>query len=466
MVVSKVAEQLTLWSFFAMMMLLPIPKAGMLLGTLPIVIGLTALMLLLSIIQFTSAKDHVTIMSFSTRHVTNNILPWLVVYITFLIVFCLLVWVWPEMFGWKRLFNDDIVYSNLVSLVDIPASAESKIRSLSLLGFFSVLWFACWKTSHLNQAQLKYLLIVFFIASLFQAIFGLWHFLSQQSSILGIWEKQHYLKDVTGTFVNRNHFAGFLAVCWPIVLSGLLAKKTLLLSNVSHHRRVLIAVFYSLIIFLAIVASHSRMGSFAALFGVAVCLYLIKKESAVFNQFSYKRGKRPMGDKVISYMKSKWLLGLAFLLFVIWFGVDDLLERYLLLENGDSRFAVWSALFDLPFSALLLGVGPGAFADIFPLVQPSYFAVRFEYAHNDYLEFLFEFGLIGTSILILSLVYWAWSVFPKGDLSMRAGAIGAIAAMSLHSFVDFTLQIPASALYFWIAVGLVMNPHMLSESDK
>ena len=465
MAVHRVSQQLALFLFLAIMLLLPIPKAGMMPFALPILIGFAVLIFLSTYIS--SIYAYGTSSGLSRREKNQKkITPWVIVYFIFLVFFSLSTWVWPIVLGWERFFGLRFDNLNLPMLSDMDAFGGSKLRSLALLAFFSVVWFACWKTSVLNRKQIKLLIWVFLISSLFQAVFGLWHLLSLQSGVLGLWEKQFFIRDATGTFVNRNHYAGFLAICWPVVLAGLLARKPFLFSNIDHYKRLLIAIFYSLIVFLAIVASHSRMGVVASVFGVVIWFYFESKNNWHLNQrVSPKRSPQSAFSKLSSRFLLKWFLVLIFLLFIIWFGIDDLLERYLQLENGDSRFSVWSAMFDLPVSALLLGIGPGAFADVFPLVQPSYFAYRFEYAHSDYIEFLFEFGIIGTSLLVLSLIYWIWRVFPKGQLSMRAGALGAIAAMGLHSSVDFTLQIPASALYFWITVGLVMNPHMLNEND-
>lgn len=44
---------------------------------------------------------------------------------------------------------------------------------------------------------------------------------------------------------------------------------------------------------------------------------------------------------------------------------------------------------------------------------------------------------------------------------MRSGGFAAIAAVSLHSIVDFNLQVPASALCAWIAFGIIMNVNVV-----
>ena len=96
-------------------------------------------------------------------------------------------------------------------------------------------------------------------------------------------------------------------------------------------------------------------------------------------------------------------------------------------------------MFQLPLSAWVLGIGPGAFEDVFHLVQPEYLNVRFIYAHNDYLEFILEFGLIFSGVILFCVLYWVKKVYPSGGLGMRAGALGAVAAAGLHSIVDFNL---------------------------
>ncbi len=306
--------------------------------------------------------------------------------------------------------------------------------------------------SQLSFESLPWLMVALFLASLFQAVFGIYHFASDSESVLGLWNKRYYLKDATGTFVNRNHYAGMMAMSWPIVCSALLSKRPALLVRAKRGLRMLVAVVYSIILLAALLSSHSRMGLFAALFGFAVFISLFLRE--LRRESRYGLGK-------VKYFPV--LASILLLMFSIWFGVEDIAKRFTTLENGDSRLAIWQAMFDLPLSSWLLGIGPGSFELVFHLVQPSYLTVRFVEAHNDYLEFFIEFGLVFGAIIVLSFVNLLRISMPRGGMGARAGAIGALTAVALHSVVDFNLQVPGSALIAWIALGLLMNKELATS---
>ncbi|NNC98760.1 MAG: hypothetical protein HKN85_01125 [Gammaproteobacteria bacterium] len=412
---------------------LPIVKAGMMPGALSILSIFMAAVLVFA--AFSSSES-------------RNGQPWLIVWSVFSLCVLMHIFVIPKMFGMQRFF----VNQELGQLGDVGNTASSSLPTLKVWIFFTIMWVTAWRVSFLTEFQISWLLKVVFLVSLFQGVFGLSHLFSDGVSVLGLWDKQYYLDDATGTFVNRNHFAGMLAICWPIVLSGLLASRPLLFRKQAAAVRYGIATLYSLIVFLALVTSHSRMGIAAACFGFLVWSVL------------YVRSRRyeQSGDN----RWIPWAIGLFSILFALWFGVQDIVSRFTELENGNSRIWVWTAIFDLPSLAWIVGIGPGLFEDVFHLVQPSHQSVRFIYAHNDYLEFALEFGLLQLIVLALVFSFWIRRSFPAGNLTLRAGAIGSLAAVALHSIVDFNLQIPASAIFFWVAVGLLMNPNLVAQNDR
>ncbi|MEE8342469.1 MAG: hypothetical protein V3R51_01590, partial [Gammaproteobacteria bacterium] len=98
-----------------------------------------------------------------------------------------------------------------------------------------------------------------------------------------------------------------------------------------------------------------------------------------------------------------------------------------------------------------------SFEDVFRLVQPASFSHRWQYAHNDWLEFLLEFGFIGSLIILAAGAYWLHRVMPESLTPIRSAALASIFAMAVHSLGDFNLRIPGTALVFWVAVGILFN---------
>ena len=93
--------------------------------------------------------------------------------------------------------------------------------------------------------------------------------------------------------------------------------------------------------------------------------------------------------------------------------------------------------------------------------QTEQLDLRFDQAHNDYLQAAAEYGLP------LALLFWAfvvWRFFralfhffdsrnPRTQ-GLALGAAAAIFTILVHSLVDFNLQIPANLATFALVLGL------------
>ena len=411
----------------SIVLLLPLFKGGNYSGVMPIFVFAMGVVFLLSISEISYNRDKYWFV------------VWAVVSVSVLIHAVL----YPYFLVNERFFIDGL--SPQIA-AELNAYQLSKIRMIEVWSFFTVMWLFAWKTSLFELKQLRIFLLVLFVALSFQALFGVVHFLSGSSSILGLWTKEFYLGDATGTFVNRNHFAGMLAIASPIVLSAILMQKPLIFPLLPKAFRIAVALLYLVILVLALISSHSRMGVVAAIFGLIVCYFFMNKT-------------RDVDQVQLSFLKLFSVLFFLFL-FAVWFGLGDILQRYTELNDGNSRFDVWRAMFTkVPLDVWLFGVGPGSFEDVFQIIKPSNFSVRFVYAHNDYLEFLFEFGIILSCLILVSLFFWVKHFYQKFNKSnyFIAGVYGSFVAIGLHSLVDFNLQVPASAMCFWISVGLLSN---------
>jgi O-antigen ligase len=82
-----------------------------------------------------------------------------------------------------------------------------------------------------------------------------------------------------------------------------------------------------------------------------------------------------------------------------------------------------------------------------------------DFAHNDYLQLLAELGLVGFAIgatlafsVVRTAVRRAVISADPGARYFAVACAGALAAILLHSLVDFNLYIPANAMLLaWIA---------------
>ena len=85
------------------------------------------------------------------------------------------------------------------------------------------------------------------------------------------------------------------------------------------------------------------------------------------------------------------------------------------------------------------------------------------HAHNDYLEYLVELGLVGTILLLGTIVYLAVQSFlawkerrnPEAK-GLALGGIVSLAGMGLHTLTDFNLHIPANIVLFTVVLSLTL----------
>jgi tetratricopeptide (TPR) repeat protein len=149
------------------------------------------------------------------------------------------------------------------------------------------------------------------------------------------------------------------------------------------------------------------------------------------------------------------------------------------------RFVIWSGILKMIKDRPILGVGVGNFNLFYPFYQLNreaaiVYADHFiRQAHNEYLQFAAELGLVGLGLFIwfisvLFITLWRKILaetespgrdrisVPRPNLGAETesrpiglGLLGGFLATSVVAFFGFNLQSEASSLYFWFGVGLV-----------
>lgn len=134
--------------------------------------------------------------------------------------------------------------------------------------------------------------------------------------------------------------------------------------------------------------------------------------------------------------------------------------------SGDTRAQIWRDTVPMIREHLITGVGMGGYETAFLRFKNVAPTNTVDYAHNDYLQYLAELGLVGFALALAVLgrcLYWMARGLERSRLV--AGACGAVAAMGAHSLVDFNLYIPASALVLAWILGMATAP-ALTEGQR
>ena len=272
--------------------------------------------------------------------------------------------------------------------------------------------------------------------------------------------------DAHGTYVNRNHFAGLLEMALPFAIMYAVAIAR---DSRAQARRPALAALRACLLFAAaalilvgIIYSYSRMG-FAACLLSLLLMGLLAMDGRI-------------GPKV------KWALGAAVAALVlgafIFLPPDPLVERFAhLTQEGyltdEGRVFIWEEALPLVKSYPVLGSGLGAFESVFLRYQKSVPVAGVDFAHNDYLQYLVELGAVGfalgAALVVGVLRHAARGVREASGAREHALAIActcSLAAILLHSIVDFNLYIPANALTVAWVCGIAVSLNLDEERHK
>jgi O-antigen ligase len=313
-----------------------------------------------------------------------------------------------------------------------------------------------------NQDAKKRIVYAVVVLGTFEAFYGLLQYLTGWQQIFA-YVKKYYLQEATGTYINRNHFAGFLEMVLPFTAAFALcraralyhsplrgAAKLRILVSRTEFLSLLLWLFLAVIILTALIFSRSRMG-----FGSALASLLAVLALAGTSWFS---------------ARMRILVAILFCLSVtapvVWIGSDPVVARFETLgqeynQTHDNRVSIWRDTVQLIDQHPLFGTGLGTFSVAYRAVQTTFLSLRVDHAHCDYLEVVSELGLPG-GILLFGSMFWVLGQSVRHsrkaekdpDTAVRLGSVGGIVALLVHSVADFNLYIPANALLFTVILAL------------
>jgi O-antigen ligase len=333
-------------------------------------------------------------------------------------------------------------------------------EALELISYVLIAFLIVKTITHRRQIQRMMTVIV--AMGLFEALYGIFELYQKNPRVL-IYKKIFNLDSATGTFINRNHFSGYLEMIIPLAVSlaifrmdffGKPGKKWRDRLSAWTGKKATSLVFAAValvIMSLGIVLSNSRSGVFLLLL-----TFVIGLELATFH-FSWVRRRQV------------WIRQFLMIVFVIitvsalYVGIDAMLGRFAhdnLLHEG--RPQMWGNVLTIIRDFPLFGTGLGTFASVYPV----YATVKFEgmalvHAHNDYLEYLAELGFVGFFVLAGVVLFVAldsfltWSKRRNPEIKgLAMGGIISVFMILVHSLTDFNLHIPANTLLFSVVLAL------------
>nr|CRH06532.1 putative lipid A core-O-antigen ligase and related enzymes [Candidatus Magnetococcus massalia] len=333
------------------------------------------------------------------------------------------------------------------------------VQHLSYAGFFALVLVLV-----RDQQRLYILLGIMFMSGLLQAIYGLWVYFSGSNLILFM-DKWSSLDSVSGSFVNRNHFATFILLTLPIGVSFIF--KGMYHINefrfLSSARRVDRFRIYSILVLLgvmllALVGSNSRGGivCFVIVAIIMLCFLIIRRGLKTLPVWPILLTGGALGGALFSSMG------------------EELLRRFKQ-EPGKilDRLYIYQDSWHLFTQQPLTGIGAGSFESTFPAANTYFVSGHYTHVHNDHLEMLLETGVIGYSLFLLFLI-WCWLTLwndfkqhnPIALLGVLFSLMAATFGMMIHSAMDFPMAIPANKLYFFTLLAIGLRAKTLFNPDS
>lgn len=279
-----------------------------------------------------------------------------------------------------------------------------------------------------------------------------------------------------GTFINRNHFASFLGMIWPLQLAWLpvLAEKNKNSTAVQYEesrgsmireKQIFFALF-TILSLLALLFSRSRGGILSTLAGATVL--------AFYGKHRFRA--------LIPFLAACWLITLVYAWLI---GFQGVFDRFASLgEDARGRLQIYRFTWNMILDHWIVGTGPATYGHVAFLYQVfDSDLVQVSNAHGDYLQILAEYGLpVGIFIVLLAWSAW-WTTAVelaryrersrrRPELAdtwlIRAGALAGSSAFLCHILIESSWQIPANQLCFVTLLVLMrlQPPNRSTAKDR
>ncbi|MCE9554812.1 MAG: O-antigen ligase family protein [Planctomycetes bacterium] len=308
--------------------------------------------------------------------------------------------------------------------------------------------------------------------ALLMAVVGLAQYACGNGRFMWVYDHPFRNSDgaVKGSFINKNHFAHFLALgIGPLMWCMLRGQRDAATDHERSTSESLIARlgFMPLAVGLAIVlfaglCSLSRGGAIAM--GTALCVstLLLWRSGAISLRY-------------VGMLTAVVVVLSGILMFhgvdQIGQRLDDLTEGSVQrLDNAQARRRLWEANGKAYGDYRWFGTGVGSHAEVYPIYISEWFPKEYTHAESGYFQIASTTGSAGLVLLLSAIglggfliVRTALTAPDRRHLACLAAVGGSLAASAIHSVVDFVWFIPACMGMTAIATGCAVRIWMLSR---
>jgi O-antigen ligase len=313
-----------------------------------------------------------------------------------------------------------------------------------------------------RQSHVQWLSWILVFLGMCIAAYAIYQFATGSPRVWHFFKPPQYLGRGSGTYICPNHLAGFLELLIPLGLAfAILGRK--------NHILRLVLAYAAIVMIAGVVVSFSRGG------WIATGLSLLALATVVLRNHVYR-------VPVLLLIFVVLLTGFYFA------NRSEFVQKRIALpltagtlEPVRSRQGLAIPTIQMWIDHPWIGVGPAHFDHRFPAYRPEEIQVRPGRAHNDYLNLLADWGLVGGLLALTGmglLIYTTWRTWryvrreeagfgarQSNRAAFVLGAATGLLALAVHSFTDFNLHIPANAI---LAVTLIalLSSHTRFTSNR
>jgi tetratricopeptide (TPR) repeat protein/O-antigen ligase len=259
--------------------------------------------------------------------------------------------------------------------------------------------------------------------------------------------------------INSDHFSGYLGMIIPLTLGFLFTShQSPVTSHQSEHRAL---------------RSEHRFLLFFCVIVMSAALFFTMSRGGMFSFIVALLFMAGLTLTRKSIKKKGWIISavaIFIILTIAWLGATPVIERILSIKVEiasryfGGRLPIWQGALNIIKDYPIFGIGLGTFNYLFPKYQPAeIISKHYTHAHSDILEFISETGLIFSllaTLYSLLIIRYLFRLFRNRHdpwvVGMSIGFLGSLASISVHSFVDFNLHIPANAILFTLILALTL----------
>ncbi len=349
-------------------------------------------------------------------------------------------------------------------LSPMPYIARSDLYSV-LAGLVVYFYTACVMT---NSRQRMIFLACLLALAVGHVLVGAIQFRDGKNFMPISWlQRYDYGTRASGFYVCPNHLAGLLEAL------GVIGLSLVCWSRLPNWIKLLLGWVVA-VCYVGIILTGSRGGYLSATISLIV-----------FALLSVVVLRRIRGHLAWSLGAFSILAALA----VAWGVTSAVQKSWFLTSRAQNTFEFSNMRVDLWKGALrqwelepIFGTGSGTFLYYGRLFRTERVQQDPIYTHNDYLNLLAEYGVVGAAGMALFLgahLFHGLRTFrrlgPKrvalsqlmlsNALALNIGALAAVASYLAHSVVDFNLHIPGNLLFMAFVFGVLANDGTLSEKE-